>query len=109
VKFRLRNRSDDFHWVLVAVYGAAQPEFKEAFLTELVQACNKENKPILLGGDFIIIRNPSEKNNDRFDGRWPFLFKAIIDGLDLRETEMSGRKYTWANAYAGKSGIIPPF
>jgi hypothetical protein len=61
VKFRLRNRSDDFHWVLVAVYGAAQPEFKEAFLTELVQACNKENKPILLGGDFIIIRNPSEK------------------------------------------------
>jgi hypothetical protein len=61
VKFRLRNRSDDFHWVLVAVYGAAQPEFKEAFLTELVQACNKENKPILLGGDFNIIRNPSEK------------------------------------------------
>ena len=31
VKFRLRNKKDDFKWVLVAVYGAAQPEFKEAF------------------------------------------------------------------------------
>jgi hypothetical protein len=41
VKFRLRNRRDDFKCVLVAVYGAAQPEFKESFLTELVQSCNK--------------------------------------------------------------------
>ncbi|KAG2609329.1 hypothetical protein PVAP13_4KG016700, partial [Panicum virgatum] len=84
VKFRLRNKKDNFHWVLVAVYGAAQPSFKEKFLTELVQACNKEN--------------PSEKNNSRYDDRWPFLFNAIIDGLDLRELEMSGRKYTWANS-----------
>jgi hypothetical protein len=39
VKFRVRDRKGDFKWVLVAVYGAAQPEFKESFLTELVQAC----------------------------------------------------------------------
>jgi hypothetical protein len=26
-----------------------------------------------------------------------FLFNAIIDGFDLREIEMSGRKFTWAN------------
>ena len=29
--------------------------------------------------------------------RWSFLFNAVIDGLDLRELEMSGRKYTWVN------------
>jgi len=51
-----------------------------------------------MGGDFNIIRNPSEKNNDRYDDRWPFLFNAIIDSLNLREIEMSGRKFTWANA-----------
>ena len=61
VKFRLRNKVDNFHWVLVAVFGAAQPSFKENFLTELVQACNKEKLPLLLGGDFNIIRHPSEK------------------------------------------------
>jgi exonuclease III len=98
IKFRLRNKKDDFHWVLVAVYGAAQPEYKEVFLTELVQACSKEKLPLCVGGDFNIIRNASEKNNNRFDGRWPFLFNAIIDGLDLREIEMSGRKFTWANS-----------
>jgi hypothetical protein len=34
VKFRVRDRKSDFKWVLVAVYGAAQPEFKESFLTD---------------------------------------------------------------------------
>ena len=90
--------SDDFHWCLVAVYGAAHPKFKEQFLMELVQACRKVSLPLLVGGDFNIIRNPSEKNNDRYDDRWPFLFNAIIDSLNLREIEMSGRKFTWANS-----------
>jgi hypothetical protein len=39
-----------------------------------------------------------KKNNDRFEERWPFLFNVAIDCLDLREIEMSGRKFTWANS-----------
>jgi hypothetical protein len=35
-----------------------------------------------------------KKNNDRFEERWPFLFNVAIDCLDLREIEMSGRKFT---------------
>lgn len=54
----------------------------------------------MLGGDFNIIRNPSEKNNERYNDKWPFLFNAIINGLNLREIEMSERKYTWANSLA---------
>lgn len=80
VKFRLRNKKDNFKWVLVTIYGVAQPEFKEVFLIELVHVCSKENLPIVLGGDFNIIKNSSEKNNVRYDNRWPFLFNAIIDG-----------------------------
>jgi hypothetical protein len=98
VKFRVRDRRSDFKWVLVAVYGAAQPEFKESFRTELVQACREESLPLCIGGDFNIIRNSSEKNNDKFEDRWPFLFNAVINSLDLREIEMSGRKFTWANS-----------
>ena len=64
----------------------------------MVQACRKVSLPLLVRGDFNIIRNPSEKNNDKFGSHWPFLFNTIIDGLDLREIEMSGRKFTWANA-----------
>jgi hypothetical protein len=61
VKFRVRDRKSDYKWVLVAVYGAAQPEFKESFLMELVQACRGENLPLCIGGDFNIIRNSSKK------------------------------------------------
>lgn len=98
IKFHLKNRSNDFHWCLVAVYRAAQPEFKEKFLIKLVQACRKVSLPLLIGGKFNIIRNPSEKNNDKFESRCPFLFNAIIDGLDLREIKMLGRKFTWASS-----------
>jgi hypothetical protein len=49
VKFRLRDKRSDFKCVLVAVYGAAQPEFKESFLTELVQSCSNEQLPLCIG------------------------------------------------------------
>ena len=53
---------------------------------------------MLVRGDFNIIRRREEKNNDNFDGRWSFMFNTIIESLDLREIELSGRKFTWANA-----------
>ena len=55
IKFHLRNKSDNFIWSLVAVYGAAQDEFKAAFLKELVNTCRENPHPMLLGGDFNIL------------------------------------------------------
>ena len=98
-KVHLKNKRDYFLWILVAVYGSAQPQCKDVFLSELVRACNHESLPMLIGGDFNIIRRPEEKSNDNFEARWPFLlFNAVIDSLDLREIELSGRQYTWANS-----------
>lgn len=97
VKFHARSKVDGFRWALVAVYGAAQPEFKLDFLADLVRVCGGETLPILVGGDFNIIRRREEKNNDNFDGRWSFMFNAIIESLDLREIDLTGRQFTWAN------------
>jgi hypothetical protein len=58
---------------------------------------NHEILPILIGGDFNILKHPHEKNNDNFDQRWPFLFNVVIDGLNLKELNMTGRRFTWAN------------
>jgi endonuclease/exonuclease/phosphatase family metal-dependent hydrolase len=58
--------------------------------------CNAENLPTLVGGDFNIIRSPKKKNN-RYNDRWSFLFNVVINNLDLRELQLSGRQYTWAN------------
>jgi hypothetical protein len=97
VKFYLCNKSDSFKWVLVVVYGPVQDDQKEKFLAELVHMCSHENLPLLMGGDFNILRHSAEKNNDRFNDRWPFLFNTIIDVLNLQEIEMPSRKYTWVN------------
>jgi hypothetical protein len=97
VKFFVESKADHFRWALVAVYGAAQDEHKPEFLAELVRICEEEPLPILVGGDINIIRRKEEKNNDNFNTRWPFLFNAIIESLDLREIALSGRQFTWAN------------
>lgn len=73
VKFHVRNKEDGFQWILIAVYGLAQMEYKEAFLTKMVQTCSQDTHPTIIGGDFNIIRNPQEKNNDNYNDRWPFL------------------------------------
>jgi hypothetical protein len=66
--------------------------------------CSHENLLLLIGGGYNILRHPLEKNNDRYNECWPFLFNTIIDGLNVRELKMSGRKYTWANNL-----IVPTF
>jgi len=94
----MRNKVDGFQWNLIAVYGAAQVEHKESILTKIVQCCQNETIPLLMGGDFNLIRGPNEKNNDRYDDRRPSLFNAVISSLDIREIELSGRKFTWAHS-----------
>jgi hypothetical protein len=68
-------------------------------LAELVRICENETLPLIVGGDFNIIRRKEEKNNDNFYARWPFIFNAIIESLDLREIVLSGRQFTWANMH----------
>jgi hypothetical protein len=48
-------------WNLVIVYGQAQLEDKEEFLAELGNVCSDQEFPLLIGGDFNIIRFSSEK------------------------------------------------
>ena len=69
VKLSIRSKGDGFEWVLVSVYGAAQDDRRPAFLAELARICEKEPLPMLVGGDFNVIRKPEEKSNDRFNPR----------------------------------------
>jgi hypothetical protein len=96
VKFQIRSKKDGFDWLLIPVYGAAQESNKADFLAELVRTCENEQLPMLLGGDFNIIRRQEEKNNSNFNPRWPFIFNAIIKSLDLKEIALTGRQFTWA-------------
>jgi hypothetical protein len=61
VKLHIKCKRDGFEWVLVPVYGAAQNAHKPEFLAELVRTCEDEILPMLVGGDFNIIRKREEK------------------------------------------------
>jgi len=90
VKFTLRLKSNDFKFVLYAVYGPAQLQNKSAFLVELANTCSKETLPYIIGGDFNIMRGPKDKSSGNFDPKWPNLFNAVIESLDLKEIAMTG-------------------
>lgn len=83
---------------LVAVYGAVQDVYKADFLRDLVNLAKDNPYPIVIGGDFNLLRFPHEKKRGRFDEYWPFMFNVVIDSLDLREVTMLGRQFTWANS-----------
>jgi endonuclease/exonuclease/phosphatase family metal-dependent hydrolase len=51
----------------------------------------------MVGGDFNIIRRQEGKNNANLNARWPFVFNAIIEILNLWEIALSGHQFTWAS------------
>jgi hypothetical protein len=67
-------------------------------LRELVNLAKDNPYPMIIGGDFNLLRFRHEKSKGRFDDHWPFLFNTVIDSLDLREISMVGRQFTCANS-----------
>lgn len=59
--------------------------------------CAKHDHPMLIGGDFNILRFSSEKNKSFQGNKYTDMFNMIINSHDLREIEMKGGKYTWTN------------
>ena len=45
----------------------------------MVNLAKDNPHPIIIGGDFNLLRFPFEKSKGRFDNRWPLLFNAVID------------------------------
>ena len=50
-------------WNLLVVYGAAQEENKISVLVELSRYCASNSDPMIVGGDFNIIRYSKEKKH----------------------------------------------
>jgi hypothetical protein len=98
IKLHVRNKADNFIWSLVAVYGGAQDEFKANFLREIVNLAKDNPHPIIIGGEFNLLRFRHEKSKGCFDSHWTFLFNVVIDSLYLREVSMVGRQFTWDNS-----------
>ena len=97
VKMKVFDVLKQIQWHLVIVYGAAQEENKEEFLVELAEVCQDQTIPLLVGGDFNVIRCASEKNKGHSLNKWGHMFNSIINAYGLREILMSGGQFTWSN------------
>lgn len=82
---------------LCCFYDPAHEEFKMDFLTELASLCSKMVNHYVIGGDFNILRDRSEKNKQVTLSHASDLFNSIIHSYNLREIHMSGGMYTWSN------------
>jgi exonuclease III len=58
----IRNRLTNFRFKILNVYGPAQHELSMEFILDLSNFCSKESLPILMGGDFNLIRSHKDRN-----------------------------------------------
>lgn len=84
-------------WPLANVYGPVQDEYKDHFLCELANMCANIKHPLLMGGDFNILRCSDDKNKKFVNNRFSELFNRIINMYELRDLALHGGKCTWSN------------
>lgn len=95
--FLVRLLADGFECEIINVYGPVQDDKKMDFLEEINSKIQSSQKPLLVGGDFNLVRKISEKSCGLVDHRFMDAFNEMIDVVELRELFRGGCKYTWTN------------
>ena len=90
------------HGGLRACRSFAYPPFLDD-LSNKIETCNI---PLLIGGDFNLLRSPVDKNNANFS--WPLAnaFNDFISNNALRELPRVGARFTWSNHQASHVRLV---
>jgi len=64
---QLRNTKDGTVWTLINVYGPVQDEKKTDFLQELLDKIKRTQIPLIIGGDFNLVRRTKDKSSGNVD------------------------------------------
>lgn len=78
ISMQLRNRLTNFRWVQATVSGPADHSDSGEFLNELNQFCSHIVLPLVIGGDFNLIRSDKDKNNDNINKGLMDAFNSFI-------------------------------
>jgi hypothetical protein len=91
------HRNARFKFELIGVYGPADHALFVLFLAELESKVQSSQFPVVIIGDFNLIRGPQDKNNNNIN--WPLVnaFNEFIANLALKEISRSGARFTWSN------------
>jgi exonuclease III len=94
VSLGLRNRVTNLRWDLITVYGLTNHDRFIEFIAELSRKCLCATLPLVLGGDFNLVRQVNEKSTGRVDLNLMDRFNMFINLHQLQEIMRNGPKYT---------------
>jgi len=97
VSLMIEDKTTSFCWKQVVVYGSPYDNGKEDFINELHDIMDKWQGPIIIGGDFNLVRSSAEKSNGNINLRWADLFNDWINKWALIDLDLGNRKFTWTN------------
>lgn len=90
----LTNKVSGFAFKWIMVYGSAYESGKQDFLDELEKIMGAWNGPIMLGGDFNLVRSAADKSNGVVNYKWVDLFNEWINKWALIDLDPKNRRYT---------------
>jgi hypothetical protein len=68
------DKKSGFNWKLVVVYGSPYEDGKQSFIDELHEVMSSWQGPIVIGGDFNLVRTSHDKSNGVINHRWADAF-----------------------------------
>jgi mannosylglycoprotein endo-beta-mannosidase len=97
ISVQLLHRPSRSIFEAIGVYGPADHGRSRAFLEELSEKILHSTRPLVVGGDFNLLRSAADKNNSNLN--WPLIdsFNEYIASWALQEIPRTGARYTWSN------------
>jgi hypothetical protein len=91
------QRNINTKWCFILVYGPADHSRTEDFLRELEREVTSCSLPLVVGGDFNLIRRRQDKSNEMVN--WPRIrrFNDVIAAMSLRELNRAGARFICMN------------
>lgn len=93
----LKEKEDGSAWSITGVYGPQPYNEKRDFLEELKQTKNTVNQKWMILGDFNLIVQDSNKNNNNLNRGMMQSFRAALNTLEVIEIKLNGSRYTWSS------------
>ncbi|KAE8781820.1 hypothetical protein D1007_44881 [Hordeum vulgare] len=97
VSMAVTDRRVQLSWVVIICYGPADHSCSTDFLTELKNKVEWCTTPVVVVGDFNLIRWASDNSSLNVDRPLMRLFNDCIADLVLREIARVGARFTWSN------------
>jgi hypothetical protein len=78
ISVMMMDKKSGFNWKLVVVYGSPYENDKQSFLDELHEVMSSWQGPIVVGGDFNLVRDSQDKSNGVINHRWANAFNDWV-------------------------------